>query len=72
MKIDQYFSNYLFTPISASNMISSMDIEVDACDDFYEFACGRYREQRILASHETEAGFVRDRVNNLRNSRITG
>ncbi|CAB3411358.1 unnamed protein product [Caenorhabditis bovis] len=36
----------------AANILNNMNREANPCDDFYEFACGRYARQKVVAEHE--------------------
>uniref|UniRef100_A0A336KCR9 CSON013010 protein n=1 Tax=Culicoides sonorensis TaxID=179676 RepID=A0A336KCR9_CULSO len=38
---------------SASKMLSRMNLEIDPCDDFYEFACGTFLEETHVPSEKS-------------------
>ena len=44
--------------ITASDLIQQMDRSLDPCDDFYQFACGKYIENTILPEHKTKTGII--------------
>lgn len=37
----------LNTDSSAANYLNNMNADVRPCDDFYEFACGRYSNSKV-------------------------
>ncbi|XP_023343135.1 neprilysin-2 isoform X2 [Eurytemora carolleeae] len=42
--------------VAAADFIQRMDVKVDPCTDFYEFACGNYVKETAIPDHQTEAG----------------
>lgn len=51
---------------SASHIIESMDSLVDPCDDFYQFACGGWKESKYINEDQTgvtEFGALRENLN---------
>lgn len=43
---------FLYLTSSAANYLNNMDKTVTPCNDFYEFACGRYSSQKVVPVHE--------------------
>ena len=41
---------------AAANLINSMDEAVNPCDDFFQFACGKYMEQTSIPDHKSSYG----------------
>lgn len=51
---------------SASHIIESMDTLADPCDDFYQFACGGWKETKYINEDQTgvtEFGALRENLN---------
>lgn len=50
----------------ASRVIQRMDVSVDPCDDFYDFACGRFVQETIIPDEKSEVdifSIIQDKVN---------
>ena len=41
---------------AAANLINSMDESINPCDDFFQFACGKYMEQTTIPDHKSNYG----------------
>ena len=39
---------FLIICISANKIIENIDEEASPCEDFFQFACGRYSERRVV------------------------
>ena len=44
-------------------MMEAMNQSVDPCDDFYDFACGRWSAKNIMPSSQASYGTIRKLVN---------
>lgn len=42
--------------ISASNLINSIDPKADPCNDFYQFACGKWRKKHVIPEYASITG----------------
>lgn len=42
--------------ISASNLINSIDPKADPCNDFYLFACGKWRKKHVIPEYASITG----------------
>lgn len=40
---------------AASNMLAKMDLNVNPCENFFDFACGRYVEETVVPDDQTSS-----------------
>lgn len=51
--------------IESQKMLNRMDVTVDPCRDFYEFACGKFRRETVIPDDQesvTSFTIVKDKV----------
>lgn len=49
---------------AASSIMKSINMDVKPCDNFYEFACGKWQQSHLVESEASANWFV-DRSNNI-------
>nr|XP_034338182.1 neprilysin-1-like [Crassostrea gigas] len=42
--------------LAASNLINSIDPKADPCNDFYQFACGKWRKKQVIPEYDSITG----------------
>lgn len=64
--------------LEAENVLAKLDIEVDPCDDFYLFACGRFLNRTEIPDDKTSVDEItylddklKDQLNEILNTSIT-
>ncbi|GMT15650.1 hypothetical protein PFISCL1PPCAC_6947, partial [Pristionchus fissidentatus] len=49
----------------AANYLNNMNPDVKPCDDFYEFACGRYSNSKVIPEHEKKVTVLSEMTSGL-------
>ncbi|KAF8363526.1 nep-12, partial [Pristionchus pacificus] len=49
----------------AANYLNNMNADVRPCDDFYEFACGRYSNSKVIPEHEKKVTVLSEMTSGL-------
>ncbi|GMS85995.1 hypothetical protein PENTCL1PPCAC_8169, partial [Pristionchus entomophagus] len=49
----------------AANYLNNMNADVRPCDDFYEFACGKYSNSKVIPQHEKKVTVLSEMTSGL-------
>ncbi|GMR39135.1 hypothetical protein PMAYCL1PPCAC_09330, partial [Pristionchus mayeri] len=49
----------------AANYLNNMNADARPCDDFYEFACGRYSNSKVIPEHEKKVTVLNEMTSGL-------